>query len=1472
MHRGHLTSYGFRCIEPIRPGLPCRPVLILSMISVLLAAEAEPATFTVTSTAATGAGSLREAITLANTATGLDTVAFSIPGALPTIISLTTTLPSITSPLYLDGYTQPGSAPANGSSPAIIGVQLQGSAGGTGLSVSSAGGTVRGLAIGGFITGVSINGAPGTLIEGNHIGVDAAGASVLPNGVGIRLLSGGHQIGGTLPESRNLISGNTQHGIDIQTGDWDPEPGETNSIMGNYIGADATGGGAQGNGGCGIVVTRGADTSIGGIAPGAGNVIAFNGGPGVYVAHGIRNCILSNAIFDNGGLGIDLLWDYWDTEPDGVNPNDVGDGDWGANELQNFPVLTSAQSAGSSLIITGSLNSLPNADYRVEFYSSPSPDEAGYGEGNAFVCATQVTTDASGSCEFVATSALSPALGSFISATATDALNNTSEFSRCLPFQGSTLVTTSLDSGPGSLRNAIATSNLTPGLDTISFGIPTAGAHVIRVQSPLPPLEDRVVIDGYTQNGATEATAESPAALMIEIDGSLLGGNASGLTIRAGPCTIRGLAVGGFPWCGILSEHSDSSIIAGNHLGVDGTGTALRGNGIGIYIQDGAGTVVGGSSPATKNVISGNALAGLILAGSMDSAVGNYVGTASDGTSPLGNGIGVILGKDEILGGGEPICRNVIASNNSHGVVAALSGSAVTHNWIGMTIGGGAVGNGGVGIGVGIEWLDDTLTGRLSLRAPSEDGVRNTIRENIICGSAGLGIDLYPPGPGINDAGDIDTGANAQQNYPILLQALDNQGVTVLSGELQSAPNVEFTIDFYCNDLPDPTNHGEGLVPLGSAATLTDAQGNGTVSLQVPSGQLQGRFVCCTSTDPEGNTSEFGPCLAIGGSGAVTTTADTGVGSLRMAIAAANASNDISTVTFALPGPGPHTIRPTSPLPPLLRSITVDGYTQTGAQVATDSEPAILKIYVDGTLAGENVDGLTLAGEAPVVSGIVVTGFSGCGVLITGSGAAVRGSWIGAPMPSMVANGGDGIRIEASGATVGGIDPADRCVVSANLGDGIRISGTQATGNIVIGSHIGTDPWGTSARPNGAAGIRLSGEDNAIGNGRPDGRNVISGNTGEGVVIERAGNVLRGNCIGVDATGCRAMGNASHGILVSSADDAVIGGDAAGDANIISANGGAGVSIRYGGSADNRVSGNFIGTDAAGNPVGNVASGVSIRGAQRTTVGGASPGLGNTIAFNGGAGIEVVTGLGNAFTCNSIHDNVGLGIDLGPSGVTPNDPFDVDTGANMLQNFPELAGARFDTGGTLAVWGILRSTPSEVFTVQFFWSPTADPSGYGEGAHWAGQCVVTTGSNGQADFDVSIPIDGLVHGATLSALATGASGNTSEFCLSVPIEGLPATATPAVQAFDLRQNAPNPFSSATAIEFSLPAAAFVTVDVFDAGGRDIRCLIASPMDTGAHTVTWDGAGHDGMPVAPGLYICRLQAGERRATRPMVLLR
>jgi hypothetical protein len=285
--------------------------------------------------------------------------------------------------------------------------------------------------------GIDIEGnSTGTLVQGNFIGTDPGGHYPIPNEAsGIQIVhSKSCKIGGVEPGARNIISGNINGSFGNGNGILVIDFGNGTATVGNVIRGNYVGVGEDGitpipNESHGIAISNASDTILGGKEPGAGNVIAFNGLAGVNVGSNVsppaqRNLISGNSIFSNVQLGIDL-------GPNGVTANDASDLDTGANGLQNYPSLTSAHSSSGSTTIIGKLNSVANTSFTIEFFINTACDGSGFGEGKSFLGSTQVK-DLGNDSALYATLPFAAPVGQFITATATDPLGNTSEFSQCM--------------------------------------------------------------------------------------------------------------------------------------------------------------------------------------------------------------------------------------------------------------------------------------------------------------------------------------------------------------------------------------------------------------------------------------------------------------------------------------------------------------------------------------------------------------------------------------------------------------------------------------------------------------------------------------------------------------------------------------------------------------------------------------------------------------------------------------------------------------------------------------------------------------------------------------------------------------------------------------------------------------------------------------------------------------------------------
>ncbi|MBS1789356.1 MAG: DUF11 domain-containing protein [Acidobacteria bacterium] len=506
----------------------------------------------ITLLAGNGTCDLREAIEAANTGaavgecqagvSGLDTIQFALGAGTPTI-HIAAPLQDLNDSVMILGNT--------GGSTRI---ELDGSMAGAsnGLNVIGGNSTIRSLVINGFNgNGINLSEVPGDTVTDCRIGVNAAGTAVVPNtgdgihidtqgnnnviggtvagagnlisgngGGGITVILGlnnaiqgnligtditgqmdfgnggdgisldtttGNTIGGTTAVARNVISGNAGHGILISSAN-------NNIVQGNFIGTTISGTAALRNDRNGVRLSGASNNAIGGIAAGAGNTIAFNGATGVFSPNGVGNAILGNSIFSNMNLGINFSDDL-------VTPNDPGDPDTGPNNLQNFPVLISV----SGNVITASLNSTPSSTFRVEYFASTTCDPLGNGQGEVFLGARTVTTNAAGDTGNFTFTFTAQTGKNIFTMTATDqTTNDTSEFSACL---ANTL--------PTATTMAVARQQGSPGtVSTIATvnDAETPPGNIVVTVSNVPGI----TITGITNNGgmiSANVTTDCSAAI-----------------------------------------------------------------------------------------------------------------------------------------------------------------------------------------------------------------------------------------------------------------------------------------------------------------------------------------------------------------------------------------------------------------------------------------------------------------------------------------------------------------------------------------------------------------------------------------------------------------------------------------------------------------------------------------------------------------------------------------------------------------------------------------------------------------------------------------------------------------------------------------------------------------------------------------------------------------------------------------------
>ena len=643
-----------------------------------------PVSTTVTTVNDAGPGSLREAIIAANTMPGADVITFNIPGSEPHTIALQSPLPSITAPVIIDGYTQPGSSPNTlpVGTDAVIAIELDGSAvsAGHGIFLRASDSTIRGLAINRFAAGNGLRIEPDTVpadgntIVGNHIGTDPTGILDRGNGGdGIQIInSQNNTIGGLMPADRNVIIANGGDGIDITTGS------ANNVVLGNYIGVDATGEAALGNDTAGVLLNDVQDNIIGGTTAAARNIISANASNGILLTQitTTGNVVQGNYIgltasgtlpLGNQGSGVFIWTDAQRNTIGGVAP--------GAGNVISGNSTIGVQinnSLPGRNMVQGNLIGVDPSGTKVDADTTP-------GNGNEFgnQFGGILIRNSSNNCVGGSVPASSgdpcvaPFAGNVVAGNGTDSSSD----------RYNIIVQTHTDPGSPSTANSIQGNRI--GTDATGTAIfdPVPDASGILLQG-----------DSGTWVGGTEGTTP-------HIEGVQVGACTGACNLIAGH---RNSQLTGFTGMGIhLRSGSDGAVIQGNYIGTDITGTLSDPNGVpndddefgnqirGIFVIEASTNVlVGGVVPEARNLVAGSEVGITVQDFSSDITIqGNYVGTDKTGTIALPNNSGVTLvgtGPNRHIGGTETGARNVISGNLVYGVW--LSGSdetVVAGNFIG---------------------------------------------------------------------------------------------------------------------------------------------------------------------------------------------------------------------------------------------------------------------------------------------------------------------------------------------------------------------------------------------------------------------------------------------------------------------------------------------------------------------------------------------------------------------------------------------------------------------------------------------------------------------------------------------------------------------------------------------------------------------------------------------------------------------
>lgn len=777
------------------------------------------------------------------------------------------------------------------------------------------------------------------------------------------------------------------------------------------------------------------------------------------------------------------------------------------------------------------------------------------------------------------------------------------------------LVSNTNSSGNGSLAAAITAANNAPGADVIQFAISGAGVHTILVTSALPTITDAVMIDGTTQSGANcGTTGLASATLLIELRGT---GSFTGLVLNASNSSIRGLVINSFSDAGIIVS-GNGNTIACNQIGTNVAGTAALPNGSDGVRITGSGNTIGGATLGNGNLISGNAANGVQISGAGaagNTLAGNYIGTDLTGAVALPNafsGVFITAGAtNNVIGGTTSATRNVISGNSALGIDlsgANTTGNKLQGNYIGTTAtGDAALGNGTVGvaieagasgniIGGTVAGAGNLISGNAASGISIDAANTNTVTGNRIGTNAAATARLNNGGSGIFLSG----GATGNT-----IGGTSSASRNIISGNTSNGIGIDGA------GTNSNTVVGNYIGTNGTGTSALPNTSNGLRIDDTASSNLIGGTTVGAGNLISGN-GQAGVLITDGG-----TTANTLAGNLIGTNATGTAAlpNGDSGVKVASGADG-NTIGGTvAGTRNVISGNAQSGITLTGSgttanliegnYIGTDiNGSAKLANGADGVGITASVSGNTIGG---LVAGArnIISGNAANGVLISGAGTNdVQGNSIGTDATGQTAlgNAGNGVVIRAGavGNKVGGVVAGADNLISGNANNGILVSDTGTTNTLIANNAIGVDLDGNSPLPNVNAGILIA----AGATSTTVDSNLISGNTAFGIRITgsgTAGNLVTANYLGTDLTGASAVPNGIGITVDTGAANNTIGGTVAGTGNLIAFNNGVGLQVKDAGSTGNALlrnsisSNGLLGIDLSGDgPTPNDASDTDI--------------------------------------------------------------------------------------------------------------------------------------------------------------------------------------------------------------------------------------------------------------------------------------